>query len=427
MIIHVVQSGETITSIAEQYNLTEERIILENGIVNPDNLVVGQTIVILYPLITHTVQEGDTLGSIAELYQVSLMQILRNNPYLSDRQYIYPGENITISYETETIDTMSVGGYVYSYVDRNILRKTLPFLTFLTVFDYRVNSNGDLNELNDQDIVNMTKEYGVVPMMLVSTLSERGIGNREIVNAILNSSEIQDRMIENIVATIEAKGYLGLNQYIEFISSETIEKIETFIKKMSARLKSLGLRYTITITPRVDAERTVVTYESLDYPALSQYVDAILFVSYDWAYSFGPPASGPPINIIREEINKITKVVPTNKIVLGVSVIGYDWELPYVPGYTVANAITYNTAIQIAVDNGVPIQFNKMASSPYFFYYNIDGVLHNVWFKDARSIDTIIRLIPEFKLQGISIWNNMYFFNQMWLVINNLVNIIKIV
>lgn len=426
MIIHVVQSGETITSIAERYNLAKERIILENGIVDPNNLAVGQTIVILYPLITHTVHEGDTLGSIAEQYQVSMMQILRNNPYLSDRQYIYPGENITIRYETDKINTMSVGGYVYSYVDRNILRKTLPFLTFLTVFDYRVDANGNLNELNDQDIVDMAKDYGVVPMMLVSTISERGIGNREIMNTILNNTDVQDRMIDNIVAIINEKGYLGLNQYIQFITPETIDKIESFIKKMSERLKSLGLRYTITITPRVDVERTEVIYESLDYPNLSQYVDAILFVTYDWAYSFGPPASGPPINLLREEINQLIKVVPADKIVLGESVIGYDWELPYVPGYTIANAITFNTAIQIAVDNRVPIQFNTIASSPYFFYYNITGVLHNIWFKDARSIETITRLIAEFKLQGISTWNNMYFFDQMWLIINNLVDIIKV-
>lgn len=426
MIIHVVQPGETITSIANFYHLTEERIILENGIVNPNNLAVGQTIVIVYPLISHTVMEGDTLGSIAELYHVSLMQILRNNPYLSDRKFIYPGETITISYETDKIGSMSVGGYVYSYVDRNILRKTLPFLTFLTVFDYRILSNGELNELDDQDIVNMAKEYGVVPMMLVSTLSERGIGNRVVADAILSNPEVQDRLIDNILATIQAKGYLGLNQYIQFIGPDNIKKIEVFIRKTSVRLKSEGLRYTITITPRVDVEGTEVTYENIDLSNLSQYVDAILFVSYDWAYSFGPPAPESPINIVKEEINQVIKVVPTNKIVLGVSVIGYDWELPYVPGYTIANAITFNTAIQLAADHEVPIQFNNMASSPYFFYYSVDGSLHNVWFKDARCIDTLTRLIPEFKLQGVSIWNNMYFFNQMWLVINNLVDIIKI-
>lgn len=49
MIIHVIQNGETIRSVSEKYKIPSERLILENGITNPDNLVEGQTIVIVYP------------------------------------------------------------------------------------------------------------------------------------------------------------------------------------------------------------------------------------------------------------------------------------------------------------------------------------------------------------------------------------------
>ncbi|WP_281533137.1 LysM peptidoglycan-binding domain-containing protein [Anaerocolumna aminovalerica] len=426
MIIHVVQPGETITSIAELYNLPADRIILENEIKNPSNLAIGQTIVIVYPLLTHTVQEGETLESIAVMHDVTIMQILRNNPYLSDRNNLYTGETITITNETDKIGSLSVGGYVSSYVDRNILRKTLPFLTFLTVFDYRVDANGNINVLNDQDIVNMAKEYGVFPMMLVSTISERGVGSLETALVILNNPDAQDNMIDNIIATIKAKGFYGLNQYFQYIYPETKNLIESFIIKMSTRLKNEGLRYTVTVTPRVDIERTEITYETIDYSAIYQYVDAILLLSYEWGYSLEPPTSVTPINIVRETINQAVNMAPPDKFVLGMPVIGYDWELPYIPGYTVANAITFDIAIQIAADNGVPIQFSEVAAASYFFYYNVDGTLHNIWFKDARSIDRLTRLIPEYGLQGVSIWNNMYFFAQMWLVINNLYDIEKL-
>ncbi|MBU5334467.1 LysM peptidoglycan-binding domain-containing protein [Anaerocolumna aminovalerica] len=426
MIIHVVQPGETITSIAELYNLPADRIILENEIKNPSNLAIGQTIVIVYPLLTHTVQEGETLESIAVMHDVTIMQILRNNPYLSDRNNLYTGETITITNETDKIGSLSVGGYVSSYVDRNILRKTLPFLTFLTVFDYRVDANGNINVLNDQDIVNMAKEYGVFPMMLVSTISERGVGSLETALAILNNPDAQDNMIDNIIATIKAKGFYGLNQYFQYIYPETKNLIESFIIKMSTRLKNEGLRYTVTVTPRVDIERTEITYETIDYSAIYQYVDAILLLSYEWGYSLEPPTSVTPINIVRETINQAVNMAPPDKFVLGMPVIGYDWELPYIPGYTVSNAITFDIAIQIAADNGVPIQFSEVAAASYFFYYNVDGTLHNIWFKDARSIDRLTRLIPEYGLQGVSIWNNMYFFAQMWLVINNLYDIEKL-
>lgn len=426
MTIHVVQPGETIESIAAVYHVSADRLILENGMPNPNDLVVGQTIVIVYPLLNYTVQEGDTLAGIAEMHHVSLMQLLRNNPYLSDREYLYPGETITISYNTEKVGSMTIGGYVYSYVKKDILRKTLPFLTYLTVFDYRVDTEGNINDVDDQEIIDTAKEYQVFPMMLVSTLSERGVGSREVAYNILNNPDIQDHMINNILNILKTKGYYGLNQYIQFLSPDNKSQVEDFIIKISTRLKSEGFRFTVTITPRIRIKRTEITYEYMDYSTIAQYTDALLFLSYDWAYSFGPPASITPVNIVSEMIRNIINTVPQEKYVLGFAVIGYDWKLPYIPGYTIANAITSDAAIEIAQFNRVSIQFDAISASPYYFYYNIGGDLHNVWFNDARSIDAITRLIPGYGLSGLSTWNNMYFFTQMWFVINTLYDILKV-
>lgn len=57
MDIHVVQPGETIYSIAEKYSVSATRLIQDNGLIEPNNLVVGQTIVIVYPEQVYTVQE----------------------------------------------------------------------------------------------------------------------------------------------------------------------------------------------------------------------------------------------------------------------------------------------------------------------------------------------------------------------------------
>lgn len=72
MIIHVIQAGETATSIANFYGISEEWLIRENLIQEPDNLVVGAALVILFPEITYTIVEGDTLEGIASMYNVSV-------------------------------------------------------------------------------------------------------------------------------------------------------------------------------------------------------------------------------------------------------------------------------------------------------------------------------------------------------------------
>ncbi|MGL6217682.1 MAG: hypothetical protein ACRC36_06570, partial [Lacrimispora sphenoides] len=81
-------------------------------------------------------------------------------------------------------------------------------------------------------------------------------------------------------------------------------------------------------------------------------------------------------------------------------------------------AISYDRAIEIAAENGITIQFNVEAQSPYFFYTDSDESLHLVWFKDARSFDTRAGLVEEYDLQGLSIWTIMRFSTQMWFIIN---------
>jgi spore germination protein len=424
MIIHIVQAGETINSIAETYHVPVDRLIIENGIQTPENLAVGQTIVIIYPLQTYIIQDGDTLETIANDHNVSVMQLLRNNPYLSDREYIYPGETIVISYDTIKTSSIAISGYAYSFISKDVLKKTLPYLTYLTVFNYRVTAEGEIIDIDDQEVVNMAKEYGVAPMMLVSTISEYGVGSSEIDYIILNNPEVQDRMIDNILNNIKRKGYYGLNLYLQYLRPETQQLVNDLVRKVSLRIKNEGYRLLVTVTPRTNIEGTTINIEPIDYSVIAQYTDAILFLSYDWGYSYGPPVSVTPVNLAIKLLDYILTMVPPEKIFQGLPVIGYDWELPYIPGYTIANAITSDAAVQLAADMEVTIYFNEIAQAPYFFYNDPD--LHIVWFKDARSIDTIINIVPEYGLQGTAIWNIMQFFAQMWFIINNTFEIEKV-
>jgi spore germination protein len=156
LVSHVVQAGETITSIAEMYGIQVERLIRGNGLQNPNELVIGQCIVIVYPELTYTIQKGDTLESIARSNNISVIQLLRNNPFLSDREFLYPGETLVISYG-EKKDSITTNGYANPFIDREILKKTLPFLTYLSIFGYRVTENADIIEPGDDDLIQLAR------------------------------------------------------------------------------------------------------------------------------------------------------------------------------------------------------------------------------------------------------------------------------
>ncbi|MFW6677347.1 LysM peptidoglycan-binding domain-containing protein [Lacrimispora sp. AGF001] len=419
MIIHVVKQGETIVSISEYYKIPVDRLILENGITNPDNLAVGQTIVIVQPETLYVVQAGDTLESIAKQHGTTPMELLRNNPYLSDREILYIGESIVISYQTNKTRTIATSGYTFSYIDKSVLIKTLPFLTYLTIFNYRATSEGEIITIaDDADVIQLAKTYGVAPIMFVSTITEEGTIIREVTQNILNNSSVQDRLIDNILQMIKTKGYYGVNMYIEDITQDNINSIVEYIKKASAIFRSEGYRVLITTTPIMNIQGPIVSFEKLDYSRLSGYVDGILFASYDWARFYSYPSSIYPVNVLRELLAYVTSIIPLELLFLGITTLGYDWTLPYVPGATEATAIANNNAIQIAADNNIPIQFNEAAQSPFFYYMDSNGILHLVWFNDARSFEARAGLVAEFDLQGLSLWTIMRFDTQMWFIIN---------
>ena len=147
-------------------------------------------------------------------------------------------------------------------------------------------------------------------------------------------------------------------------------------------------------------------------------------MTYEWGYTYGPPMAVAPINKVREVVEyAITRIDPA-KIDLGIPNYGYDWPLPYERGVTAARVIGNVEAVQIAVAAGVPIQFDETAMSP-FFRYEQDGISHEVWFEDVRSLREKFSLLPSYGLRGIGYWQIMRFFRANWLLLQDTFQIRK--
>lgn len=95
--IHVVQRGETLFRIAQQYGLEVSVIARLNGLANPSNIQVGQRLLVplsstaVTPPQMHVVQPGETLQSISRLYNLSLEEIAAANN-IANVNAIYVGQ-----------------------------------------------------------------------------------------------------------------------------------------------------------------------------------------------------------------------------------------------------------------------------------------------------------------------------------------------
>ncbi len=433
MVIYTVKNGDSVYSIANEYGTTPSRIIIDNELENPGRLATGQNLVILYPTQTYTVRGGDTLLSIAEQFGVSVNQLWRNNPVLRGSSAVFPGQTLNISYDPPTLGEISTNGYAYPYIDRDTLRTTLPYLTYLSIFTYGLNDDGTLIEPEggDDEIIAIAKEYGTVPLMMLTSLTEAGTFSDRLVANILSSDELKDRVIENAVNTMVAKGYGGIDVDFEYIGGQYAESYTDFITKLNAAMPSDEYVVFASLAPKTSADQPGLLYEGHDYGAVGAAADNILLMTYEWGYTYGPPLPVAPINNVRRVLDYGITAISPDKIFFGMPNYGYDWTLPYVRGESMAESLSNKEAVQRAVEKDAEITFNEEAQSPTYSYFqrvpNTDeNAEHIVWFEDARSADAKLRLVNEYGIRGVSVWNIMRYFPSLWSVLNSLYSIRRI-
>lgn len=422
MIIHVVEENQTIQSIADLYGVNYQRLAYDNQLSFDESLVVGQALVVLVPDTIHIVQEGDSITSIAKQYGISTLTIYRNNPYLLFDPILLIGDAVVIQFEGDKLETMFVDGYAYPYIQEDVLTETLLYLSSLSIFSYGFTTEGELIPIEDERLLEEAKYADVKPMLVLTPFGADGTFSNILVNMLVENEEVQNRLIDNLYETVMEKGYAGVNVDFEYILAEDKDRYVEFIRNLRARLSPEGLVVSVCLAPKIAVDQPGLLYEGIDYAALGEAADYVLCMTYEWGYSYGPAMAVSPINKVREVLDFAVSQIPPEKILMGMSNYGYDWALPYVRGESRAKTIGNVEAIQIARENNAVIQFDELSQAPYF-NYTVDGVEHEVWFEDARSINARLQLVPEYGLKGVGYWQLMKYFRQNWMVLNNLFEI----
>lgn len=425
MDIYVVQPNDTIYSIASKFNIPARRIIKDNELEFPHQLVLGQTIVIVYPKVSYLAKEGDTIESIAKDHNISQMQLLRNNPFLSD-QKPHPGEFITISYPTTS--SIMTQGYVYPYIDEDILKKTLPCLTYITVYNYRAVREGNVIAYgDDSNVVRIAKEYGTIPLMMTTTMSAQGEPDMDTAYAILSTDSYQQNYINNTIRIMKERGYLGLNIVFNYINPDSLKLYEGMVAKLKQQLDEEGFILFATVNPNIKYIDNQLVFDEIDYSKITQAVDKITFLHFIWGTNYGPPMPVNSIFQLETIMNSVLKSIEPKELMLGYSLISYDWLLPYIPGTSYANSLSINSSMRLAQDVGATIAFDEISQSPFFNYLQGPASEHIVWSVDARSINALLKLIINNDLCGAGFWNLMTYTAQLWLVINSQFEILKLI
>lgn len=131
-----------------------------------------------------------------------------------------------------------------------------------------------------------------------------------------------------------------------------------------------------------------------------------------------------PYDQVRAVLKYATSVIAPSKILMGMSLYGYDWQTPFEKG-RLASGISNNSAQNLAQERQVPIMWDAASVSPYF-RYDSNQQPHEVWFDDALSVAAKLNLVYEFGLRGVSYWVLGNSFPQNWHLIREAFEVKKL-
>jgi spore germination protein len=427
MQIHVVQPGQTLTGIAQTYSTTVNDLIEANEIPNPNRLVTGQALVI--PIIGsyYWVRQGDTLWSIARRFGIDykrLAEINRiplNQPLRTGLRLYIPARP---KRKAEFNGYVEPRGSTVSPALERSAREAAPYLTYLAPFSFQIKRDGSLKEplLNNFPLI--ARENNVTLMMVVTNIENDQFSD-EIGRIILNNTEIQNRLLNNIVNTAKKYGFRDIHFDMEYLRPADKNAYNEFLRKAKNRFKQEGWLLSTALAPKTSATQKGKWYEAHDYRAHGEIVDFVVIMTYEWGYSGGPPMPVSPIGPVRKVIEYALTEMPGSKILMGQNLYGYDWTLPYVPGGQYAKAVSPQQAIQLTSRYNVPIQYDYEDQAPHFNYVDDQRKEHKVWFEDARSIQAKFNLVKELGLRGMSYWKLGLSFPQNWLLIIDNFDVVK--
>ena len=369
----------------------------------------------------YVVKPGDTVDFIAESHGISVSSVIYNNqlvyPYplaVGQALLLSSGETVAPSYPAW------VNGYAYPHIQQSVLNETLPYLSSLSVFSYGFTTEGDLipPKTDDAFMIRAALSEGVRPVLTLTPLGPDGNFNNYLISAVVNNQEAKGNLLANLLTTVQEKDFQGVDIDFEYIRPEDRIPFAEFVADVRNFLSPYGYHVSVALAPKISDTQAGLLYEGKDYRLLGEAADSVLLMTYEWGYTYGPPMAVAPVNKVREVVEyAVTRIDPA-KIDLGIPNYGYDWTLPFVQGSSRATTVSNQAAVQIAIEAGVPIQFDEVAKSP-FFQYEKNGQLHEVWFEDVRSYKEKFALLPEFGLRGMGYWQIMRFFRPNWLLLED--------
>jgi peptidoglycan-N-acetylglucosamine deacetylase len=214
--------------------------------------------------------------------------------------------------------------------------------------------------------------------------------------AMLANPAARQHLATQIEEFADAEREPGIVVDFESLPESSMDDFQHFIHDLGAGLHAKNLKLMVAL-PAADW--------SYDYKYFASQADAIILMNYDLHWATSPPGPIAPQDWFVQTIDNILKIVPADKIVMGIANYGYDWpaKTRRVP-HPVAQAVTFQQAIVTAAESEAYIDFDTASLNPHYSYEDDNNQVHNVWMLDGITAYNQLRAAERAGVRGTALW-----------------------
>ena len=197
--------------------------------------------------------------------------------------------------------------------------------------------------------------------------------------ALLNNVSARNRLIEQIVAAVDAHGYDGVNVDFESGAASLRNVFSQFISDLSVRLHAKGKTVSVAVSS-MTSYTTTGRAGFYDYAALSSSADELFVMAWNEHWSTSPAGALASMSWVSRIAAYLDTFNRPQKFTIGTHMYGMDW-----PAGGRAKAIEWRDLMALKARVGAPDGYDAVAHEPTFTY-SAGGSVHTVYYATGASI-----------------------------------------
>jgi spore germination protein YaaH len=220
------------------------------------------------------------------------------------------------------------------------------------------------------------------------------------VSKVLHDPAARDRHVRSLVTLAEKPHVAGIDLDYEDLRAGDRAAFTSLVRQVAAALHARDRTLSVDLFAKDTDAGYAPRNVAQDYRQLGRVVDQVRLMAYDYHWETSGPGPISPIPWVRRVVRYATTTIGADKVVLGMSLSGYDWVGHRGTDRSVA------ALERAASDRNVPVRWDSTAQAPWYEYRDAQGRRHEVWFENDRSVDAKLALARSAHLAGVFFWLN---------------------